>query len=455
MRSPGSSSTIQIELTNLCYHNCANCTRHCGHQNKPFFLSLEKFQQALASLAEYTGTIGIMGGEPTLHPDFETLIRYYQKNTLAGKIFHHNYLISKYLAVPPDDNRRGLWTSLGDKYYQHFEIIQETFGFQVLNDHQNATMHQGLLVARKDLGITDEEWTPLRDNCWIQNMWSASITPKGAFFCEVAAALDWLFGGPGGWPVEPGWWKREPKDFGDQLQWCELCSAALPVPALLAIQHKDIISPTLLEKLHAIGSRKVARGQYHLLTRSEYEQYKQDNERRSHKGTWYLEEKAANPINTKKSLLPRSIKIVAGRQGGNVISRAEFLRLDFPDWAFVAPAGAVVDDKEIGLLPEFILNPGCLYYRPAGLLSSSKSAQDILAHSTAVGCNKLALSLRKFNGSLPDDLGDLIAAYPEEKRIPLPRNIRLYGYYLRLRHLAGNCKRSCLKWWRRQRKRWE
>ena len=34
--------------------------------------------------------------------------------------------------------------------------------------------------------------------------WSASITPKGAFR-EVAASLDYLLDGPGGYPIEKGW----------------------------------------------------------------------------------------------------------------------------------------------------------------------------------------------------------------------------------------------------------
>ena len=66
------------------------------------------------------------------------------------------------------------------------------------------------MATRKELGIPDEKWIKLRDKCWIQNLWSASITPKGAFFCEVAAAMDMTLNGPGGWPIEPGWWKRKP-----------------------------------------------------------------------------------------------------------------------------------------------------------------------------------------------------------------------------------------------------
>ena len=155
--------------------------------------------------------------------------------------------------------KRGLWSALGPGYYKNFEQIQDTFPYQNLNDHQTINIHQAILVTRKELGIPDKEWYKLRNNCWIQNIWSASITPKGAFFCEVAGALDTLFNGPGGWPIEPGWWKRKPSDFGDQLNWCEMCSVALKVPANNANEDTDIVSPKMLEKLKEGNGPRIQR----------------------------------------------------------------------------------------------------------------------------------------------------------------------------------------------------
>ena len=62
MRSPAEMRTIQIELTNACPHLCSNCTRHCGHHRKPFFMDLETFRRAVDSLAGFSGIVGIMGG---------------------------------------------------------------------------------------------------------------------------------------------------------------------------------------------------------------------------------------------------------------------------------------------------------------------------------------------------------------------------------------------------------
>ena len=188
MRSPAQMRTIQIDITNACTHQCSNCTRFCGHHRKPFFMDLETFQRAVDSLADFPRCVGMMGGEPTLHPQFEQMARYLaekhpSRHTLRDArkpiadfsryIYDKNYILDESL------NQRqgpGLWTSMVEPYYRHFELIQDIFSFQNLNDHQNASLHQPLLVSRKDLGISDEDWYPLRDQCWVQNSWSATIT---------------------------------------------------------------------------------------------------------------------------------------------------------------------------------------------------------------------------------------------------------------------------------------
>ena len=215
MRSPKDMQVIQIDITNACHHRCSNCTRFCGHHVKPFFMDFETFKRAVDSLKEFPGVVGIIGGEPTLHPEFRRFAEYFREN------FGTNDLTARMTA--PTENflehvthknsyatRRGLWSSVSKQYYEHFETIQDTFGLQLLNDHNGPGTHQTLMVTRGELGIPDEQWFPLRDACWVQNMWSASITPKGAFFCEVAAAMDATLNGPGGWEIGPDWWHRTP-----------------------------------------------------------------------------------------------------------------------------------------------------------------------------------------------------------------------------------------------------
>jgi hypothetical protein len=194
----------------------------------------------------------------------------------------------------------GLWSVFPDapKYRAYREVICKTFGNVLLNDHsRNDILHAPVLMAAEEYfrkncptckrntpewlsseyqtkdcptcenkgTVTDErELFANIEHCWIQESWSASINPKGAWFCEVAGALSDLFDGPEGWKVEEGWWKRVPKDFREQMEWaCKKCGAALPIERNRSSQdNTDDISPGNLERLKAIKSKKIAKGEY-------------------------------------------------------------------------------------------------------------------------------------------------------------------------------------------------
>lgn len=262
--------TIQIEMTNACVHSCSNCTRFCGHHKNPFFIDWETFKRAVNSLKDWPRRIGIMGGEPTLHPEFERFVEY------ARKVHPEAYDIGggkkpvKSLSRYIDDvnvvkseqvtklRGLGLWSSVCSSYVKHYETIQDSFIFQCVNDHTASSRHQAWLMTRKEFGISDSEWIKIRDNCWWQRFLnSPSITPKGAFFCEVAAAMDMLFDGPGGWKIEKDWWRRGPEDYKDQLFWCEYCAGAFADFDRDANEEIDDVSPVMFEKLVQAGSPKV------------------------------------------------------------------------------------------------------------------------------------------------------------------------------------------------------
>jgi len=285
MKSPQDMRIIQIDVTNACIHQCSNCTRFCGHHKKPFFMDVETFKKAVDSMEGYVGTVSMMGGEPTIHPQFEELLtylgsKYPNKKKDTQLKFPQRSFLDAIHEVEMDNiflhpcttggtrqtiDGPGLWSAMGDRYKKYFELIQDTIDYQALNDHSMPMYHQPALISRKSLGIPDDEWLQLRDNCWVQNEWSACITPKGAFFCEVAGALDMLFDGPGGWPVEPGWWKRTPEEFGDQLKWCEICGLALETFTRDANEEVDDVSPDIYEKLKEVGSRKVGTKHIHVV----------------------------------------------------------------------------------------------------------------------------------------------------------------------------------------------
>lgn len=278
MISPAEQKIIQVDITNACQDKCGSCTRFVGHHKKPYFVDVAHFEKAILSLEDYPKMVGVMGGEPTLHPKFEDIVKIISdlrtdERPLAKERLQPHTRFVDYRNVHLADLhwKKGLWSRLGERYYKHYELIQDTFGYQCINDHMHDGEHISLLLPRKELGIPDKEWIELRDNCWLQREWSAVVTPHGAYYCEVAGNIDLtFFGGKSAWKVEKNWWQRTPKEFADQIHLCEYCSACLAVPRVKANEELEFVSPEIKKLMESIQSPKLKQHQVEVFDPSKY-----------------------------------------------------------------------------------------------------------------------------------------------------------------------------------------
>lgn len=227
MKSIWEVETLQICTTDACVLECSNCTHLVGHAKKPYMMTLDEFKRVVDSLRGYPKMIGMIGGEVLLNPAFEDQARYLRANFPREQL--------------------GLWSVFphGEKYRRYRETICECFGNILLNDHSKPNiMHAPILVASGEFFKTKRDMRAASWNCWVQNAWSPGVTPKGAFFCEVAGELDFIFEGPGGWDIsEPDWWKRTPAEYLDQIdRYCSKCGGCLPLSRRSSQDNRDDIS---------------------------------------------------------------------------------------------------------------------------------------------------------------------------------------------------------------------
>lgn len=237
---------IQIEVTNACTNACTNCFRLIGHHKKPYFMDLGQIEAAIDSLAGFPGRVGITGGEPTLHPDFAEICHLMRRT------------------VPRE--KRCLWTS-GFKWQKYKSVIRRTFDRIFYNDHRDTTQkHHPMLLGVGDVVADPADVKTLIDHCWVDRRWSASINPKGCYFCEIAAAMDMLFDGPGGHPIEPGWWRQDPERFDEQIrQYCHRCGAPVPFPDVHVSQETEQASVTNYNELRNLNTPKFLQGRVTLV----------------------------------------------------------------------------------------------------------------------------------------------------------------------------------------------
>lgn len=223
----------------------------------------EYFRKAVESVLDSPCRIGVMGGEPTMHPKFLEILAILRE-------------------LVPDKRRRDFWSS-GFRFGVYKPDIYDTFDKDRItyNDHiAYDGRHTPLLVAINEAVDDPELKAHLIENCQFQTHWSASITPKGGYFCEIAASLGWLFDIPGYDIENKRWWDRTPAQFQDQVDaLCGMCSGAIPMPAdwddarggrdenLKPVVAVEQITPGMVEKLRAIGSPKIAKGGYELWTK--------------------------------------------------------------------------------------------------------------------------------------------------------------------------------------------
>jgi organic radical activating enzyme len=220
---------IQIEITNACIRQCSNCTRLVGHHAKPYMMSFDYFKTALDSIDKTPTLIGIMGGEPMLHPKFIDICLYLQKK------------------FPPE--KLGLWSTLDKRFKKYAPIISDTFGAVLPNNHTHKKIfHSPILVCSKKI-LGDNHITAV-ENCWIQNNWSASINPHGAYFCEVAAAIDMLLKTKTAFDINTSWWRKKPSACLKQVKaLCSRCGVCLDLTPRKDTEKIDDLDKWWLKKL--------------------------------------------------------------------------------------------------------------------------------------------------------------------------------------------------------------
>ena len=233
---------MQINITRSCDLACSNCTQGSQFGGKRYYMTPENFELACQSVHDYFGLIGIFGGNPAMHPQFDQICRILKKYFPMEKcgIWCNNPLGKASLMRGTFNPRMSnLNVHMKDSAYHEFKRDwPESMPFGRDTDSKHSAVHGDLVAAVPD----ESDRYELIANCDINKHWSAMICQfRGqlrGFFCEVAGGQAVLFQDipdypDTGMPITPnnvsdGWWKKFMPEFKDQVMFhCNNCLVPL------------------------------------------------------------------------------------------------------------------------------------------------------------------------------------------------------------------------------------
>lgn len=194
---------IQVWVTRACDQACFGCTQGSNYAGKPGIMSLEHFEQAVVSLKDYWGVLGVFGGNPTMHPHFEKICEILQEHRPKNQcgLWCNNLRGKGAIARETFDPRiSNLNVHLNKDAYDEFrKDWPESLPFGRETDSRHATP----FVSMLDLGVPEEKRLELIGRCDVNQNWSAMICvfrqQLRGYFCEVAASQAMLQE----WDVDP------------------------------------------------------------------------------------------------------------------------------------------------------------------------------------------------------------------------------------------------------------
>lgn len=247
-------------------------------------ITVQQFTDAVDSLQGYFGVYGVFGGNPALHPEFETMCAILRDRVpfeQRGLWCNHpkgNGLSMRSTFCPWHSN---LNVHLDREAYDEFcrdwpESREFLKGLdpswseaQGLPNHRvGDARHSPVYVAMQDLQFTEQQCIDMIGRCDVNQHWSAMI---GVFrgelrgwFCEIAGAQSMLHQHEDQYPntghaVVPGWWRAPMAAFDEQVRYhCHACSFPLKGYGELAIggtteqvseTHRSIYKPKDKDRL--------------------------------------------------------------------------------------------------------------------------------------------------------------------------------------------------------------
>jgi organic radical activating enzyme len=250
---------FSINVTNVCNLSCGGCNQLCGlyPKEKNWFIKLEQLELAISCLRDYIKKnwnrkeypnknkfCGIYGGEPTIHPEFDKIIKILNKNEdipfciyTNGRTFkHHMEFIDLSFEYGKEIMAQTMNLNLPktSKYevLHQFHTHEKNIAYRIdFKTKENTRKFVPSLCAPCDVqseSMTKSEYVyQAQKVCYQWNNCEHVIYNGKAYVCHLAAAMDHMFyDGQNGWDIKinSSPFDKTKKQINDQLlNFCYRC----------------------------------------------------------------------------------------------------------------------------------------------------------------------------------------------------------------------------------------
>ena len=170
---------IEIEITTACNLYCLNCGRACSQAPSNDSMSaeqIEKFVNESIDLNWKWKHIGLMGGEPTLHP----------------RLFDVLDIIKKYKQLNPDCKIEVVTNGYGIKVNEVLSKLPDWVG--VRNSKKTSRINEFITVNIAPIDLKEYKNTDFTTGCWITEACGVGLSRYGYYPCGAGATCDRVFG---------------------------------------------------------------------------------------------------------------------------------------------------------------------------------------------------------------------------------------------------------------------
>lgn len=181
---------IEIDITFNCNLKCKCCNRSCGRAPSEERMSLDDIQNfindSIVNNRKYK-LISILGGEPTLHPDFEEIIRIIQNDYVNR--FETNTIIQVISNGFIEESRK-----LCDK------VENENKNVCIDRESYKKDNRIDYFTPFCDAPIDDDKFksADFSKACWVSETCGIGLNKNGYYACSICGGIDRVLKGDGG-----------------------------------------------------------------------------------------------------------------------------------------------------------------------------------------------------------------------------------------------------------------